>query len=90
MTETSDMSMSSNQTLKETQDSPTKVRVSSSIPQPGIQISSELQQQISLLNARANSANLAYNDLLKEITNTLRAMTSKIMTLQQEITELKV
>jgi hypothetical protein len=48
-----------------------------------------LQQQIGALNTRANSANLAYNDLLKETANTIKAMASTILMLQQENTDLK-
>jgi hypothetical protein len=51
--------------------------------------SAELQQQISLLNARVGNANLSYGDLLKEMNNTFTAMATTIAELQKENAELK-
>lgn len=51
--------------------------------------SPELQQQINILNARINNANFAHSDLLKEINNTFKTMTTTIAELQKENTELK-
>ncbi|PVX25740.1 MAG: hypothetical protein CW716_07410 [Candidatus Bathyarchaeum sp.] len=53
------------------------------------QVSPEIQQQISVLNARISNANLAYGDLLKEMNNTFTAMTTLIGELQKENAELK-
>jgi hypothetical protein len=53
------------------------------------QFSPELQQQISVLNARISNANLAYGDLLKEMNNTFTAMATVIVELQKENAELK-
>jgi len=53
------------------------------------QFSAELQQQITILNARIGNANFSQGDLLKEINNTFTAMTTTIVTLQKENAELK-
>jgi hypothetical protein len=58
-------------------------------PPQSIQLSSELQQQVSVLSARINNANLVYSDLLKEMNNTFNAMAKIIATLQKENAELK-
>lgn len=55
----------------------------------GAQLSSELQQQIIVLNARISNANFAQGDLLKEMNNTFKAMATTIADLQRENTELK-
>ncbi len=57
---------------------------------PSIQPSLELQQQVSILNARINNANLAYSDLLREIDSTFKVMVATIAVLQRENAELKV
>lgn len=54
-----------------------------------IQLSPELQQQISVLNARISNANFAQGDLLKEMNNTFKAMATTIAELQKENAELK-
>ncbi len=48
---------------------------------PSIQPSPELQQQVSILNARINNMNLAHSDLLKELDSTFKAMAQTIATL---------
>lgn len=53
------------------------------------QFSPELQQQISILNARISNANIAQADLLKELNNTFTKMITTIAELQKENTELK-
>lgn len=53
------------------------------------QLSPELQQQINILNARISNANFAHGDLLKEINNTFKEMTTMIAALQKENAELK-
>jgi hypothetical protein len=65
-------------------------RKKSTVPQQDIQLSSELQQRISILNARINNANFANADLLRETDNTFKAMATTILTLQRENVELKV
>lgn len=57
--------------------------------QEQLQLSPELQQQISVLNARISNANLAYGDLLKEMSKTFKAMATNIAELQKENAELK-
>jgi hypothetical protein len=57
--------------------------------QERVQLSLELQQQISVLNARISNANLAHGDLLQEMNNTFKAMASTIVALQKENVELK-
>ncbi len=54
-----------------------------------LQLSPELQQQITVLNARISNANLAYGDLLKEMSSTFKAMATTIAELQKENVELK-
>ena len=53
------------------------------------QLSPELQQQISLLNARISNANFAYGDLLQEVNKTFKAMATTITALQKENEELQ-
>jgi hypothetical protein len=53
------------------------------------QFSPELQQQISVLNARIGNANFAHGDLLKEVSNTFTVMAKTIVELQKENAELK-
>jgi hypothetical protein len=57
--------------------------------QQGVQLSPELQQQISILNARIGNANFAHGDLLNEMNNTFKAMATTIAALQKENAELK-
>ncbi|PVX27284.1 MAG: hypothetical protein CW716_03120 [Candidatus Bathyarchaeum sp.] len=53
------------------------------------QFSAELQQQISVLNARIGNANFAQADLLKELNSTFTVMAKTIVELQKENAELK-
>lgn len=53
------------------------------------QFSSELQQQINVLNARINNVIFAQADLFKEINNTFITMIKTIKDLQRENAELK-
>lgn len=57
--------------------------------QQRVQLSPELQQQISVLNARISNANFAHGDLLNEMSNTFKAMATTIAALQKENAELK-
>ena len=57
--------------------------------QERVQLPRELQQQISVLNARISNANFAHGDLLKEMNNTFKAMATTIAALQKENAELK-
>jgi len=59
------------------------------INQQAIQLSPELKQQLSVLNARISNANFAHGDLLTEMNNTFKAMMTTIATLQKENAELK-
>ena len=58
-------------------------------PQQNVQLPPELQQQITVLNARISNANFAYGDLLKELNNTFKAMAKTIAELQKENAVLK-
>ena len=58
-------------------------------PQQSVQLPPELQQQISVLNARISNANFAHGDLLKEMNDTFKAMAKTIAELQKENAELK-
>ncbi len=49
----------------------------------------EIAQQVSILNARITNANLANNDMLREMDNTFKALVAKIDALQKENAELK-
>lgn len=73
----------------ETQNSESKRETSLNIPQQSIHLSFDLQQQVNLLNARANNANLAYSDLLREIDNTFKTMATTIEKLLKENVELR-
>jgi hypothetical protein len=57
--------------------------------QQPIQLPTEIQQQISVLNARIQSFNLATNDLLKEMDNTLKVLAVMTIAMQKENAELK-
>jgi hypothetical protein len=81
--------MNNNETLSEATISSTKGPKSPNIPQQSLQLPSELQQQISILNARINNANLAHADLLKEMDSTFKAMATTILALHKENAELK-
>ena len=53
------------------------------------QLPPELQQQITVLNARIGNANFAHGDLLQEMNNTFKAMATTIAALQKENAGLK-
>ena len=61
----------------------------SETPQQPVQFPPEIQQQISILNARIQSLNLTTNDLLREVDNTFRTMAATIAGLQKENAELR-
>jgi hypothetical protein len=82
--------MNDNETVNQTQNQAAKRQTAPTVPQQGIQISPELQQQINILNARINNANFAHADLLKEMDNTFKAMATTILVLQKENADLRV
>ena len=61
----------------------------SETPQQPVQFPPEIQQQISILNARIQSLNLTTNDLLREMDSTFRMMAATIAGLQKENAELR-
>lgn len=54
-----------------------------------VEFSSELRQQITVLNARIGNANFAYGDLLREIENTIKVLLSENAALKKENANLK-
>ncbi len=73
----------------ETQNSAAKRQAAPTMPQQGIQLSPQLQRQISVLNARISIFNFANVDVFKEIDNTFKTMATTILALQKENAELK-
>jgi flagellar capping protein FliD len=57
--------------------------------QQPVQLPLEIQQQISILNARIQSLNLSTNDLVREMDKTFKAMAKTIADLQTENAELE-
>lgn len=64
-------------------------RLKMSQNQTNIQLPTELQQQIGVLNARVSNADLVHRELLNTIASTFTAMANTIAKLQQENAELK-
>jgi flagellar capping protein FliD len=57
--------------------------------QQPVQLSPEIQQQISILNARIQNLNLATIDVLREMDRAFKTMATMIATLQKEKAELQ-
>jgi hypothetical protein len=81
--------MTNTEASNEKQNSTVKIPTFANTPQQRFQVSPEFQQQISILNARINNANLAHADLLREMDITIKALVAAIISSQQENVELK-
>lgn len=64
-------------------------QTSASANEQGIQVMPELQQQISVLNARISNINLANSDLLRAVESTFKTLMKIIAVLQKQNAELK-
>lgn len=52
-------------------------------------MSEKMQQQLAVLNARVQNVNLAFNDLLRDMNELLKAHAERIAELEKENAELK-
>jgi uncharacterized protein Yka (UPF0111/DUF47 family) len=52
-------------------------------------LSEKMQQQLAVLNARVQNVNLAFNDLLRDMNELLKAHAERVAELEKENSELK-
>jgi hypothetical protein len=81
--------MSKNEPMHRVENCEDKTQALGSKPQQDSPLPSELRQQISALNMRVNNATCGYNDLLREMERTIKAMAFTLIALEKENAELK-